>query len=142
VNRQRQAKARPVRSAFSFRADSRRARRSATIGAVYGNGLNDWNTFTNDTEQDLLQVYDGATPIINRSHTRTDNLNLTNVWDTVTAANNQSYWHNASNKLQNANGPWGAKTFYYDGVGNRTQEISTVSAVTTRSRSAEPFAKP
>jgi RHS repeat-associated protein len=98
---------------------------------VYGNGLNDWNTFTNDTEQDLLQVYDGATPIINRSHTRTDNLNLTNVWDTVTAANNQSYWHNASNKLQNANGPWGAKTFYYDGVGNRTQEISTVSAVTT-----------
>jgi YD repeat-containing protein len=27
--------------------------------------------------------------------------------------------------LQNANGPWGTKTFYYDGVGNRTSEAST-----------------
>jgi YD repeat-containing protein len=123
---------------------------------VYGNGLNDWNTFTNDTEQDLLQVYDGATPIINRSHTRTDNLNLTNVWDTVTAANNQSYWHNASNKLQNGSlfradsrrrcaptigaavpgAPRRSMQLVLgldprNGVGNRTQEISTVSAVTT-----------
>ena len=62
---------------------------------------------------------------------RTDALNLTNVWDNVTAANNQSYWQNAANRLQNADGPWGAKTFYYDGVGNRTQETSAVSAVTT-----------
>ena len=26
---------------------------------------------------------------------------------------------------------WGAKTFYYDGVGNRTQEITTVGTTTT-----------
>ena len=56
-------------------------------------------------------------------HTRTDALNLTNIWDTATPANNQNFWYTASNKLQNANGPWGSKTFYYDGVGNRTQEI-------------------
>ena len=60
------SKIRLDRSALFCRADSRRAGRSATIGAVYGNGLNDWNTFTNDYEQDLLQVYNGATPIINR----------------------------------------------------------------------------
>ena len=31
----------------------------------------------------------------------------------------------AANRLQNADGPWGAKTFYYDGVGNRTTHILT-----------------
>jgi hypothetical protein len=31
---------------------------------------------------------DGATSIINRVHTRTDNQNLTNIFDNVTAANN------------------------------------------------------
>ncbi|MEQ1694531.1 MAG: RHS repeat-associated core domain-containing protein [Hyphomicrobiaceae bacterium] len=92
---------------------------------TYGNGLNDWNTYTLDHELDVLGVYDGAASVINRSHTRTDALNLTNVWDNVTAANNQSYWANAANRLQNASGAWGAKTFYYDGVGNRTQEVST-----------------
>jgi RHS repeat-associated protein len=34
-------------------------------------------------------------------------------------------------KLQNADGPWGNKTFYYDGVGNRSTEISTVGGVST-----------
>jgi RHS repeat-associated protein len=92
---------------------------------VYGNGLNDFNTFTLDDELDVLGTYNGATSVINRAHTRTDALNLTNIFDNVTTANNQSYWASAANRLQNANGPWGAKTFYYDGVGNRTQEIST-----------------
>ena len=99
---------------------------------TYGNGLNDWNTFTLDHELDVLGVYNGATKLIERAHTRTDALNLTNVWDNVTTANNQSTWANAANRLQNASGPWGAKTFYYDGVGNRTQEITTpISGATT-----------
>lgn len=79
----------------------------------------------------MLGVYDGGTSIINRAHTRTDNLNLTNIWDNVNTANNQSYWYNASNQLQNASGPWGAKTFYYDSVGNRTYHISTPSGGST-----------
>ncbi|MEZ5901199.1 MAG: hypothetical protein R3D51_17095 [Hyphomicrobiaceae bacterium] len=33
--------------------------------------------------------------------------------------------------MQNADGPWGSKTFFYDGVGNRTFENSTVAGVTT-----------
>ena len=98
---------------------------------TFGNGLTEANTFTLDLEVNQLRLSDGATALINRAHTRTDALNLTNITDAVTAANNQSYWQNAANRLQNADGSWGAKTFYYDGVGNRTQETSTVSAVTT-----------
>ena len=38
---------------------------------TFGNGLNDWNTFTLDYELDVLGVYNGATAVINRAHTRT-----------------------------------------------------------------------
>jgi RHS repeat-associated protein len=105
---------------------------------VYGNGLNDWNTFTNDTEQDLLQVYDGATPIINRAHTRTDNLNLTGITDAVTPANNETLAYSAANRLTNASatgaGAYGTRVWAYDAVGNRTSEVSTPvgGAATTR----------
>ncbi len=92
---------------------------------TYGNGLNDWNTYTANYELDVLGVYNGAASVINRAHTRTDAQNLTSIFDNVTPANNASFWMSDANRLQNANGPWGAKTFYYDGVGNRTQEIST-----------------
>ncbi|MDX2258122.1 MAG: hypothetical protein NW205_04325 [Hyphomicrobiaceae bacterium] len=91
----------------------------------FANGLNTWNTYTLDYELDVLGLYDGTTDVINRAHTRTDALNLTNIWDNVDAANNQSFWYTPTNRLQNADGPWGAKTFYYDGVGNRTYEIVT-----------------
>jgi YD repeat-containing protein len=92
---------------------------------TYGNGLNDFNTYTTNYELDVLGVYNGAASVINRSHTRTDAQNLTNIFDNVTPANNSTFWMTNANRLQNANGPWGAKTFFYDGVGNRTQEIST-----------------
>ncbi len=82
-------------------------------------------------DDNLTGVYDGATKLIERTHTRTDNLNLTNIWDNVTATNNQSFWYSPSNRLQNADGPWGSKTFYYDGVGNRTFENTTISGTTT-----------
>jgi YD repeat-containing protein len=79
---------------------------------TYGNGLNDWNTYTTNYELDVLGVYNGAASVINRSHTRTDAQNLTNIFDTITPANNASFWMTNANRLQNANGPWGAKTFY------------------------------
>ena len=91
----------------------------------FANGLNVWNTFTQDHELDVLGLYDGSTDVINRAHGRTDALNLTNIWDNVATGQDQSYWYSAANRLQNADGPWGAKIFYYDGVGNRTYHIST-----------------
>jgi RHS repeat-associated protein len=92
---------------------------------VYSNGLNDFNSFTPDGEIDVLGTYNGAASVINRSHTRTDNQNLTNIFDNVTTANTSSFWMEPAGKLQNADGPWGSKTFYYDGVGNRVTELST-----------------
>ena len=91
---------------------------------TYGNGLNDWNTHTLDYELDLAGVYNGAAKVIERAHTRTDALNLTNIWDNVTAANNQSCTYSPANRLSGATGLFGSKSFSYDGVGNRTQEIT------------------
>ena len=38
-------------------------------------------------------------------------------------ANDQSFWYSPSNRLQDASGPWGELTFYYDNVGNRTYRV-------------------
>ena len=51
---------------------------------------------------------------------RTDALNLTNIWDNVVTSNNQSFWASPANRLQNAEGPWGSKTFFYSGVDGKT----------------------
>lgn len=97
----------------------------------YGNGLNDWNTFSQDYEADVLAVYNGPANVCNVAHSRTDKLNVTNLWDNVTTSNNQSLWYHPTNRLQNADGPWGSRTYYYDGVGNRAHEISTPPGSTT-----------
>ena len=57
---------------------------------TYGNGLNDFNTFTLDHELDVLGTYNSGASVINRAHTRTDLLNLTNIFDNVTTANTVS----------------------------------------------------
>ena len=36
----------------------------------------------------------------------------------------QSLGYNKSNRLQSAAGPWGTKTYTYDGTGNRTTEVT------------------
>jgi hypothetical protein len=50
-------------------------------------------------------------------------MNLTAITDNLNAANNNTLWYTAANRLQNANGPWGATENYYDVVGNRTYNI-------------------
>jgi RHS repeat-associated protein len=60
-----------------------------------------------------------------------DGMNLTGIADNLTAANSNTLWYTAANRLQNANGPWGNTTNYYDLVGNRTYNINTVGAATT-----------
>lgn len=99
----------------------------------FGNGLDVWKTFTSDYLLDVLLVQDTATSTtyINRAHTRTDQVNLTNIWDNVDATRNESYWYTASNMLQNASGQWGSSTYNYDAVGNRTYDIETVGSTTT-----------
>jgi hypothetical protein len=79
---------------------------------AYGNGLNDFNSFTADGEIDVLGTYNNGASVINRSHTRTDNQNLTNIFDNVTTANSAVFNAEPAGRLQNADGPWGSKTFY------------------------------
>jgi RHS repeat-associated protein len=106
---------------------------------TYGNGLNDVNTYTTNYELDVLGVYNGAASVINRSHTRTDAQNLTNIFDNVTPAYGTTFAMSNANRLQNATGVWGTKTFTYDGVGNRTQEVWTPpGAATTTDTYAYP----
>jgi hypothetical protein len=64
-------------------------------------------------------------PVIDLSYARTDLLNLTGIADGVITANNQFFAYSPGNKLSSASGAYGSLSWTYDGVGNRTQEIST-----------------
>jgi len=97
----------------------------------YENGLSVWNTYDQDYQADQRGLFDGSTSIIQRTYGRQDDMNITNIWDNVTPANNQSYWYSNQNMLQNGDGPWGAFEFYQDGVGNITWKNETVSGTTT-----------
>jgi YD repeat-containing protein len=99
--------------------------RAEVLAAGYANGLSIANTYTNDYALDVLGLYDGGTSIIHRTHARGNDLNLTGVTDAVAPANTQTYGYSSANRLATANGAWGAKTFTYDAVGNRTYHTLT-----------------
>lgn len=97
----------------------------------FENGLNLWRSFDQNYRDEQLGLYDGSTAIMSRYHGYIDELNLTNIWDNVNSAENQSYWYAANNSLQDASGPWGDDTYYFDGAGNRTFHIKEAGGVTT-----------
>lgn len=74
----------------------------------------------------------GATVILDRSHAFSDGLNLTGITDNLTSARSESYLYTATNRLQESGGIWGALTWTYDFVGNRTSEVLTSGSATTR----------
>ena len=76
-------------------------------------------------------MQDGATNISSLSYAYGDGMNLTAVNDNVTSANSAALSYSPANRLATANGAWGNASFTYDGVGNRTSDLNTVSAVTT-----------
>jgi RHS repeat-associated protein len=78
-----------------------------------------------------LTLNNGASPVSSLAYAYSDGMNLTGISDGLNAANNNVLWYTPANRLQNANGPWGNTTNYYDLVGNRTYNINTVGAVTT-----------
>ncbi len=67
-----------------------------------------------------------------RGYGYADGLNLTGITDQVSAANSVNLWYSPTSRLEEAGGPWGQSTFYYDAVGNRTYHINTLAAVTTQ----------
>jgi RHS repeat-associated protein len=95
-----------------------------------GNGVTELDTYSLDYEIQRLLVQNGAASLLDRTHNRTDLLNLTGITDAVTPANNQTFGYTPANRLSTASGVYGAQSWTYDGVGNRTAETSGGTAKT------------
>ncbi|MEW6643057.1 MAG: RHS repeat-associated core domain-containing protein [Pseudomonadota bacterium] len=100
---------------------------------TYGNGLVLTKSFTQDYRLNTLQVQNASTVVVNRSHAFGDGINLTGITDNITSSRNESYIYTATNRLQEGDGIWGALTWGYDGVGNRSFEVLTSGGTTTTS---------
>lgn len=98
---------------------------------LYGNGLRLWRTFDQDYRMDQQNVSDGSTTLLQNFYGYTDDLNLTNIWDGLNSSQNQSFWYTPTDRIQNADGPWGSLIFYHDDSDNRTNRILTVGGTTT-----------
>ena len=92
---------------------------------IAGNGLSEANTHTLDYEHSVCTVSDGVTPVISKSYARADALNLTGITDNIAGPQSQSFAYSPANRMTSATGPFGALTYTYDGVGNRTGETFT-----------------
>ncbi len=96
---------------------------------TYGNGLVESDTYSLDYEINRLLVQNGAASVQDNVCTRTDNLNLTGISDTVTPANSQTFTYSPANRLASATSNYGVFGWTYDGVGNRTgQTLGGVTA--------------
>ncbi len=107
---------------------------------TYGNGLVLTRSFTQDYLLNTLQVQNssGSTVVLNRSLSFGDGINLTGITDNITPTRNETYVYTATNRLQEGDGIWGALTWAYDGVGNRTSEVLTSGGTTTTSTYSYP----
>lgn len=86
--------------------------------------MTETDVHTLDYEQSQCTVNNGATTVVGETWGRSDLLNITAQGDTVTTANNQSFGYSAANRLNSASGPYGSKSWTYDGVGNRASETN------------------
>jgi RHS repeat-associated protein len=98
---------------------------------THGNGLITTAGYDLDYRLSSLNVKDGATNVSALAYAYTDGMNLTGITDGVTAANSNTLGYSLANRLNAATGPWGSKSFGYDGVGNRITDNTTLSGTTT-----------
>jgi RHS repeat-associated protein len=98
---------------------------------TYGNGVTLAKSFTSDYLLNALQVLDGATAIIDRTHAFGDGINLTGITENAVSGRNEGYAYSNANRLQSGTGPWDTLTYSYDLVGNRTSEVLTQGSTTT-----------
>ena len=104
-------------------------------GLLHGNVLTDWRTYDADGRLSTQTLTDNsvspANVLLDRTYHYVDKRNLNWITDNLDSTRNENYWYTDVGMLQNAIGPWGALTFYVDGVGNITHRILNVGGTTT-----------
>lgn len=103
---------------------------ASIAGLTFGNGLEWERSYDLDYRLTQQKLLDGVTAMIQRSYEYGDGLNLTEANDDLAPANDETYAYSANNMLSAADGPWGADTFSYDGVGNITSHVNVFGGST------------
>jgi RHS repeat-associated protein len=108
-------------------------------GLTFGNNLTLVKSFDLDYWPNGILVHEGAsTTILDRLKAYADGINLTGIIDNLDPNRTESYGYTPANRLQSAGGPWGALSYTYDVVGNRTSEALTQGSTSTTSNYAYP----
>ncbi len=87
---------------------------------TYGNSLQQSIGYNNRYQ--ITSISTGS--IQNLSYSYANNGNITGIINNLDANKNKSYTYDSLNRLTIANGQWGAITYAYDSVGNRTYETT------------------
>jgi len=87
-----------------------------------GNGLTETRSFDKRYVPSEIRV-DGTSPLLDWSYTTDLVGNITGITDLLNAANNRTYaYQDIHYFLTQGNGPWGARSWTYDKIGNRLTE--------------------
>jgi hypothetical protein len=121
--------AKPVKQHFTYLLSS----------ITHGNGLVNTASYDLDYRLTGLNVKDGTTLVQGKTFAYGDNMNLTGITDTVTAANSNTLSYTATNRLASASGAWGKAAYSYDTVGNRLSDVVTGTANTNRVATMDSF---
>ncbi len=93
---------------------------------TYGNGLA--RTVSYDQQYRIAGIATGT--LQNLSYTHDPNGNITKITDVLNPTKNKTFSYDALDRLASASGPWGALSWTYDGVGNRTTQVENGAAST------------
>jgi len=89
-------------------------------GLTFGNGVVLSQAFDQDYQLTGINAANGATTIQNLTNSFDPSGNITSITDNMTSARSQTVTYDNLNRLKTAGGIYGAQTYAYDGVGNRS----------------------
>lgn len=118
-------------------------------GFTFGNGLVLSQTYDLDYQLTGINAANGGTTVQNLTNGFDPASNITSITDNLTSARSQTVTYDDLNRVLTANGIYGAQTYTYDGVGNRSSlavgsttnsytYASTANQITTISSPASP----
>lgn len=102
-------------------------------GVLFGNGMREWRRYDQDGRITALEtlVEPTSTYLIDWTYAYTDKRNLTDIKDFRVPANDEVYTYTDNGFLETGQGPWGQIAYVNDGVGNRTQKVTTTGTTST-----------